>query len=217
MPPVLVGRSDVRSSFSWMQRGEEKTYGASFLFGDGSIAWIRLSWHASSERRGTVTRDVKREGRYRPRPDIARDWDGDRLYAASETYGPRIVRFARDAVRGGRPIARGECWDLANEALKACEDQMPPGGRRPMPSIARTHGALIYYASAGRSSGGSGDRVMGEWTGGDPYVRPGDIVEWRSVTIREVGMGPGSYSTLGDPEVRYSPPASPVRGSRADS
>ncbi|GAA5987576.1 hypothetical protein JCM10908_002014 [Rhodotorula pacifica] len=205
-PPPLQNRSDVRSAFSWMQRGDEKTYMACFLFGDASIAWIRLAWNATSERRGTtqLLREVKREGRYRPRPRIERDWDADRLYAASEMYGPRIVRFAENALAGGVPVARGECWDLANEALRACEAEWSSteGGRKPFPSIARTHGALLYYANAGtvgRRDPATG-KVLGEWIGGDVYVRPGDIVEWRSVRIREVGMGPGSYSTLGDPE-----------------
>ncbi|BGP56470.1 hypothetical protein JCM8202v2_004090 [Rhodotorula sphaerocarpa] len=203
VPPPLVHRDDVRSSFSWRQRSDgQTTYLAAFLFGDASIAWIRLEWHASSERSGTVGRDVRREGRYRPRPQVEREWDGARLYAASERYGPRIVRFAEEALSGRRPIARGECWDLANEALKACEEEEEEGrrtgGQVPFPSLARTHGALIYYADA--RGAGTGAPVVGEWTGGDLYVRPGDIVEWRSVTIREVGMRPGSYSTLGDPE-----------------
>lgn len=206
VPPPLVHRDDVRSSFSWRRRSDgQTTYLAAFLFGDASIAWIRLEWHASSERSGAVGRDVRREGRYRPRPQVEREWDGARLYAASERYGPRIVRFAEEALSGGRPIARGECWDLANEALKACEEEEEEGrrtgGQVPFPSLARTHGALIYYADA--RGAGTGAPVVGEWTGGDLYVRPGDIVEWRSVTIREVGMRPGSYSTLGDPEVRW--------------
>lgn len=199
-PPPLENRSDVRSAYSWLQRGDAKSYVGCFLFGDASIAWIRISWNATAEARGPTALlrggQVQREGRYRPRPRIEHDWDAERLYRASETYGPRIVRFAQDALARGVPVARGECWDLANEAIAACEaDKI---GDAPFPSIARTHGALLYYARAGTGE------VVGTWTGGDVYVRPGDIVEWRSVTIREVGMAPGSYSTLGDPEVRLS-------------
>ncbi|TKA55512.1 hypothetical protein B0A53_02688 [Rhodotorula sp. CCFEE 5036] len=198
-PPPLENRSDVRSAYSWLQRGDAKSYVGCFLFGDASIAWIRISWNATAEARGPTALlrggQVQREGRYRPRPRIEHDWDAERLYRASETYGPRIVRFAQDALARGVPVARGECWDLANEALAACEAESVGGAsNKPFPSIARTHGALLYYARAGTGE------VVGTWTGGDVYVRPGDIVEWRSVTIREVGMAPGSYSTLGDPE-----------------
>lgn len=195
-PPPLENRADVRSAYSWLQRASEMSYVACFLFGDASIAWIRISWNAAAEARGPtdLLRQVKREGMYRPRPRIKHEWNAERLYRASETYGPRIVRFAQDALARGVPVARGECWDLANEALIACGEA---DGRvpKPFPSIARTHGALLYYARADK-----GATVLGTWSGGDVYVRPGDIVEWRSVTIREVGMAPGSYSTLGDPE-----------------
>ncbi|GAA6017385.1 hypothetical protein JCM11491_006638 [Sporobolomyces phaffii] len=60
-------------------------------------------------------------------------------------------------------------------------------------SVGRTHGQLVFWASAD-------DPDHGRWYGGDAYVRAGDIVEWRSVRIREVGMAPGSYSILGDPD-----------------
>ncbi|GAA5880843.1 hypothetical protein JCM3774_000496 [Rhodotorula dairenensis] len=202
-PPPLEHRSDVRSAYSWTERRlggrATTTYVACFLFGDASIAWIRLAWDPVTVKDGTVLSEVERAGRYRPRPRIDLDWDADRLDRASETYGFRIVRFAEEAVVRRQPVARGECWDLANEALAAAcssePDRSAPSIPRPFPSIARTHGALLYYAKASAASS-----TVGTWTGGDLYVRPGDIVEWRSVTIREVGMAPGSYSTLGDPE-----------------
>jgi hypothetical protein len=109
-------------------------------------------------------------------------------------YGTHIVEFAEKAVAGRRPIARGECWDVAAEALNTIEREHPELPK-PFPSISRTHGHLIYYSRAGGE---------GKWRGGDAYVRPGDIVEWRSVRITEVGAPYGSYSTLGDPEVRLS-------------
>jgi hypothetical protein len=72
---------------------------------------------------------------------------------------------------------------------------------KPFISIGRTHGQLIFWANAR-------ELQNGRWYGGDLYVREGDIVEWRSVRIREVGMGQGSYSILGDPDVSYLSPAS---------
>ncbi|BGP49579.1 hypothetical protein JCM10450v2_005474 [Rhodotorula kratochvilovae] len=202
MPPPLIGRSDLRFTASWSQHGAAKTHVGAALFGDGSIAWWRLSWDTSSESAGRAHLDARREARYRPRPDIA-SWSAHELYAASEAYGPALVRFAQEAVARGEPVARGECWDLASEALEAAAGAAA-GGERPFPSIGRTHGALLYYAKAGRD---------GTWTGGDAYVRPGDVVEWRRVRISEVGARDGAYMVLGDPDhtaiiLSASPPLS---------
>ncbi|GAA5906233.1 hypothetical protein JCM6882_006082 [Rhodosporidiobolus microsporus] len=211
LPPPLVGRSDTRFTCSWQQSGAQKVALGAVLFGDTSVAWYRLSWSLSSEQAGRAHLDVRREGRYRPRhPPM----DADALYAASEAYGPLICAWADEALAAGVPVARGECWDLANEALlhvkNAHQAEVPP----PFPSIARTHGSFLYYASAeAGGERGEGGEVVGTWTGGDVYVRPGDVVEWRKVTIREVGAAPGGYSKLGDPDhtaliLSASPPSS---------
>lgn len=187
-PPSLAGRTDIRWSGSWSSLGDAKTLLGFVLFGDCSVAWYKLDWSAAMEKSGRLDESlIRKEGRYRP---IPAPWDGERLYGASERYGAAMVDFAERAVAGGRPIARGECWDVASEALASIHDEP-----KPFPSIGRTHGHLIFYGKAG-------GRGEGVWRGGDEYVRPGDVVEWRKVKIREVGMGPGSYSTLGDPDVR---------------
>ena len=187
-PPPLVDRSDIRWTGSWTQSGDQKSLVGICLFGDCSIAWWKLGWSASEEKRGQLDPSrMTREGRYRP---IPAPWDGERLYAASEMYGPLLVAFVNRAVASRRPVARGECWDVAAEALNSVATSLP----KPFPSIGRTHGQLIFYGKAG-------GRNEGVWRGGDAYVRPGDIVEWRTVRIREVGMQAGSYSTLGDPEI----------------
>ena len=183
LPPSLVGRNDVRMSASQSQLNSEKTALGVAVFGDASMVWWKISWNVDG--RG----EVRRDGRYRPIPT---PWEGDQLYAASEMYGPSLVKFAENAVEGRRPIARGECWDLANEGLEFAKSRT---AEKPFPSIGRTHGMIMYYARAG----GKG---LGVWSGGDEYVRPGDIVEWRSVKIREVGMQSGAHAILGDPDVR---------------
>ncbi|GJN90268.1 hypothetical protein Rhopal_003269-T1 [Rhodotorula paludigena] len=206
LPPPLVGRSDVRFTASFSQRGTHKALVGCALFGDASTAWWRLSWDAASEQRGTAHADVAREARYRPAPDLAGpEWTAERLYAASERYGVRVARFAEEARKGGVPVARGECWDVASEALKAVEaDEAargPRAARRPLLSVGRTHGALLYYANAGAEGKRDADgRVVGTWKGGDVYVRPGDVVEWRQVRISEVGARQGAYMMLGDPD-----------------
>lgn len=179
----------MRFTCSWSQSGDSKTVIGCALFGDASIAWWRLGWKVSEERSGRLE---TREGRYR---GIPAPWDGDRLYEASELYGPLLVDFALKAVQSRKPVRRGECWDVAAAGLDYIKETRPDLPS-PFPSIGRTHGHLIFYGRAG----GQG---LGKWRGGDAYVRPGDIVEWRTVKIREVGMGPGSYSTLGDPDVSH--------------
>ena len=185
LPSPLVGRNDVRMSASQSQLGGEKTALGVAVFGDASMVWWKISWNVDG--RG----EVRRDGRYRPIPT---PWDGEQLYAASEMYGPTLVEFAEEAVEGRRAIGRGECWDLANDGIDYARSRV---GEKPFPSIGRTHGMIMFYARAG----GKG---LGKWSGADEYVRPGDIVEWRNVKIREVGMPNGAYAILGDPDVGLS-------------
>ncbi|GAA5824989.1 hypothetical protein JCM11251_006054 [Rhodosporidiobolus azoricus] len=210
LPPPLIGKGNTRFTCSWQQSGPNKVALGAVVFADTSVAWYRLSWTTASEAAGRAHLEVRREGRYRPQCE---PMEADELYAASEMYGPLICAWAEDAERAGVPVARGECWDLANEALLHIQNDhahLPP----PFPSISRTHGSLLYYASADPGGErGVGGEVVGTWTGGDVYVRPGDVVEWRKVKIREVGALPGSYSKLGDPDhtaliLSASPPSS---------
>lgn len=195
LPPILTGRGDVRFTASWARTGDECVHSGVAVFGDSSIAWYRLSWSKRDEDAGRAHEAVKREGRYRPRcPPL----DGETLYASSQMYGPLIVEWAEKALASGVPQGTGECWDLAHLALDNVwtnHEDLP----KPFPSIGRTHGALLYYANAERKGGER--RVLGTWTGGDTYVRAGDVVEWRKVKIP---FARGGFSKLGDPDVRFS-------------
>lgn len=151
---------------------------------------------------------MKRGAEYLPRP---RALDKATLVRAHETYGETIAAFAEGFAGTGQFCARGECWDLANEALKYFKDfdYVP----KPIPSLSRTHGHLIFEGKAM----GKGN-MMGRWRGGDDRVRRGDIVEWRKVKINIVNARPGSWAKLGDPDhtaviVRDSEPSrTPVDG-----
>ncbi|KAM0786385.1 hypothetical protein ACM66B_001853 [Microbotryomycetes sp. NB124-2] len=188
VPPPLRGRTDTRWTGSWSQLGTQRSLIGFALFGDCSCAWWKIDWDVSKPTNAPGN-EARREAVYRPCPA---PWTGEQLYKASQMYSDRIVSFARQAVASGRPVARGECWDVAAEALEYAKVGNMP---EPFPSIGRTHGHLLFYAR----SGGEG-RGEGLWRGGDVYVRAGDIVEWREVTIRQVGMSKQSYSTLGDPD-----------------
>ncbi|GAA5960803.1 hypothetical protein JCM3765_000823 [Sporobolomyces pararoseus] len=191
MPPPLQTRTDHQSSFSWQQRNSSKQFIGMSVFGDASVVWYRISWDVSFEANPTLLlQRIKREARYRPSPS---PWDGQKLYEAHELYGPRLAQYARQAVSRGMPVGRGECWDLAHEGLMTVSKELEHSPLKPFVSIGRTHGQLIFWANAE-------DKDNGQWYGGDLYVREGDVVEWRSVRIRETGMGQGSYSILGDPD-----------------
>jgi hypothetical protein len=109
------------------------------------------------------------------------------LQQAAETYGATVAAFAERAEASGRPVARGECWDVAHEALLHAESLFGPHDA-PILSTARAHGHLLFCGKPG----------VGRWRGGDDRLRAGDIVEWRTVRI---GMGQyGAFSILGDPD-----------------
>ncbi|KDE06223.1 hypothetical protein MVLG_03500 [Microbotryum lychnidis-dioicae p1A1 Lamole] len=179
-PPLVQARGDMRYAGSWSSTGTSKTTIGLIIFGDASCCWWAMSFDTRNPSQ------VERQARYRPIPS---PWSGEQLYAASETYSSEIVTFARQAYASGQPVARGECWDVAAEALKHVNQR--PGMPEAFPSIGRTHGHLMYYGRVGKP---------GVWRGGDCYVRPGDVVEWRLVKICVANAPKGSFSTLGDPD-----------------
>jgi hypothetical protein len=113
---------------------------------------------------------------------------GAALQQAAETHGAAVSAFAERAVASGRPVARGECWDIAHEALQYAASLY--GGPRDAPvlSTSRAHGHLLFCGKPG----------MGRWRGGDDRFRAGDIVEWRSVRIGTARHG--AFAILGDPD-----------------
>jgi hypothetical protein len=161
------------------------------LFSDLSVFWGSIDFSTSAQADPNDRRQVKRDAVYLPRPKpLAKEI----LVEAHSTYGETIASFAESFVGSGEYCARGECWDLANEALKYFDefDYVP----KPVPSISRTHGHLVYEGKAL----GKGQGMVGRWRGGDDRVRRGDIVEWRLVRIATYGAPPGNYSTLGEPD-----------------
>lgn len=189
LPPPLQEESPPTFSAAWEMHGPFKTIFGGVLFADLSMCWYSVQYstinpNASPNDTSAVRRSVK----YLPRPSPR---DRQTLIDAHETYGETIAAFAESFEGTGQYCARGECWDLAAEALKyvAQFDYVPP----PVPSISRTHGHLIFEGKASRG----GAVQAGRWRGGDDRVRRGDIVEWRSA---RVGRGPYGYSVLGAPD-----------------
>ncbi|KAF6749551.1 hypothetical protein DFP72DRAFT_1173436 [Ephemerocybe angulata] len=184
VPPPLEGSKDIRYVSSWQSRGSVKTSQMGVLFSDLSVFWSSVTFSMTNPE---SERDTKRKASYLPRPDAL---DRAALVEAHETYGETIAQFAESFLGTGTYCGRGECWDLANEALLylAQYDYVP----KPVPSISRTHGHLIYEGKAA----GKGKGTVGRWRGGDDRIRRGDIVEWRKTRIGERG----GFSMLGDPD-----------------
>ncbi|KAH6904448.1 hypothetical protein BKA70DRAFT_1296728 [Coprinopsis sp. MPI-PUGE-AT-0042] len=184
IPPPLKGNTNVRYVSSWESIGNIKTARIGVLFSDLSIFWgfVKYAMNDPENERST-----KRGANYLSRPTSL---DRNALEDAHATYGETIASFAESFLGTGTYCARGECWDLANEALKYFNDYdyIP----KPVPSISRTHGHLIYE---GRASN-HGRQTIGRWRGGDDRIRRGDIIEWRRVTIAAANY---TY-ILGDPD-----------------
>lgn len=190
MPPPLEGVTQMTYTSSWQSYGDIRTLFAGIVFADLSVCWFTVKYSMSSNADPNDSSRVERSAKYLPRPH---PMDKVALMDAHETYGETIAAFAESFDGTGEFCGRGECWDLANEALKYFDayDYVP----KPVPSLSRTHGHLIFEGKAM----GKG-KMVGRWRGGDDRVRRGDIVEWRKVKINTVGASPYSWATLGDPD-----------------
>ncbi|KAF9528833.1 hypothetical protein CPB83DRAFT_853816 [Crepidotus variabilis] len=167
---------------SWSTRGPNKSVNIGVLFSDLSVFWGIVDFLTSNPEYPT-----NRKAIYLPPPQTCNQAT---LTEAHETYSESIALFAESFLGSGQHCGRGECWDLANEALNYFKDYdyIP----KPVPSISRTHGHLIYEGRATEM----GKTLEGRWRGGDNRVRRGDIAEWRKVRIGR----PGGFSMLGDPD-----------------
>ncbi|EJU04535.1 hypothetical protein DACRYDRAFT_20245 [Dacryopinax primogenitus] len=187
LPPPVVGSKDVSGQGMWSSYGDAMTRIGYVLFADLSVLWYRVQWDS----RQRDPNSVQREASYRPPPQ---PWAGDLLRWATELYGEELVAFAEAAEASGQPVGRGECWDMAHLGLKSIVDN-PALSHFPKPvqSISRTHGHLIFAGSGSPNTAGQ----AGRWRGGDDRVMRGDIVEWNRVKINTTS---GQQMTLGDPE-----------------
>ena len=188
IPPQVQSNRHVTYCTSRRTLGPHVTLCTGVAFSDLSVCWYTVDFSTNKDPNNTSL--AKRSARYIGRP---RALDRAALVEAHETYGETIAAFAESFLGTGEYCARGECWDLANQALKYFDDfdYVP----KPVPSLSRTHGHLIFE---GRADGKG--RTRGRWRGGDDRVRRGDIVEWRTVTINVVGARAHSWVTLGVPD-----------------
>ncbi|PPQ69580.1 hypothetical protein CVT24_001380, partial [Panaeolus cyanescens] len=192
LPSCLKAEDGYNRTCSWMYVGSKKTAWVGIYFPDLSIFWGTVEYTTPVTVQDLNNPNkVKRSARFLPPPEPLGRAE---LVEAHETYGETIALFAESFVGTGQYCARGECWDLANEALKyfAQYDYVP----KPVPSTNRTHGHLIYY---GRASN-KGASMEGRWRGGDDRIRRGDIIEWRLAKVGMKGAMAGGHCILGAPD-----------------
>ena len=177
IPPHLNGSPEIRFSGGFSSDGRSKTARGVVLFSDLSMCWYSVTYGG----RGPPTRWA----RFRPRPEPMAT---AALQRAAQTHGAAVAAFAERAEASGRPVARGECWDVAHEALLHAASLCAQPRDAPILSTSRAHGHLLFCGRPG----------VGLWRGGDDRLRAGDVVEWRTVRIGAARFG--SFAVLGDPD-----------------
>lgn len=134
--------------------GTRKTLIGSALFSDLSVAWWRVEWDLLREHSPNFPNTVSRQAKYMDGPA---PFEAEELWDACYTYGERVAQFAEQAESNSVPVADGECWSMANEALRSISNLDAA-----VPSISRTHGSLIF---AGSASGPEKRDQTGLWRG----------------------------------------------------
>ncbi|CAO1616609.1 unnamed protein product [Parajaminaea phylloscopi] len=165
---------------------EEVQFGC-VLFGDLSSLWYRIKFDASDPAQ-TFECNVA----YAEPPSA---WsDSALLEASAASYGELVARFCE--AREGTVVGNGECWTLAHDALaQVNSEQGWPEESWALTSVGRTHGHLIYFASADAAQ-----PARGLWRGGDVgNVRRGDILEWDGYATCKLLQPPGATASMGNP------------------
>lgn len=143
-------------------RVEEEEQVGAILFGDLSSLWYKISYSPSNPADSMQCKVAYAEP---PRPWL----DSSLLQSSAASYGELVARACE--AWEGQVVGDGECWTLANEAIKQCNESQGWGeDSKMLQTVERTHGHLMYYAEAGKG---------GLWRGGDVgCVRRGDVLEW---------------------------------------
>lgn len=206
IPPPLAPIQHKLYKLAMGWRGDAQHVQIGSLFADLSGFWARVDFSRSNPDYGPngQSSSVSRQVWTTPSPPPIRD--GELLAACAASYGAVVADYAEGFADRREVCARGECWDVADQALKHAAEVY--ADQPPVPSLGRTHGHLIFYGRALPSTTPTSSTLtpapqVGRWRGADDRVRRGDVVEWRSVRIGFApgsGPGAGAYALLGDPE-----------------
>jgi hypothetical protein len=167
---------DINANWTWhydqtLEGGEDWEFiGALQWLEDMSITKIKVNWNSLNP-----GRTVKAEQKIIPAPDPLTD---EQLEVAKEWYGQHIVKWCKSKV--GTRVGDGECWSLADEALKSVAPQMLRQGLEPpMNSQGKVHGqCILTYSPA--------DQVPTEGLLEMAKVKVGDIMQMEDGHFKSV-------------------------------
>lgn len=203
MPPQLVHTNDRQWKAAAERRTQRRPDGRTeskemhlgcVLFGDLSSLWYRITFDSANPADSFECNVAYSEPPTTP-------WkDSGLLQASAASYGELVARFCE--AREGSVVGNGECWTLANDALtQVNQEQGWPEESCMLTSVGRTHGHLIYHASAdiaGQQPQRAG-AAAGLWRGGDVgNVRRGDIIEWDGYAECKLLDPPGASANMGN-------------------
>ncbi|KAH8658698.1 hypothetical protein BGZ60DRAFT_415357 [Tricladium varicosporioides] len=139
-PPCITrgGKTSCASKSGWGSNGVRKTHWFTGVIqhnADLSRTTIHLTWDGSNP--GLT---VKAEQRYTAPP---REIGGEELEASRERYSDAVAKYCEGQM--GNQVGDGECWTLANEALKFVAATCASRGQEPcMTSQSYIHGHILY-------------------------------------------------------------------------
>ncbi|KAL7416657.1 hypothetical protein BDY24DRAFT_377811 [Mrakia frigida] len=158
------------------------------MYGDRSRTFVTISWgngvSASSPRIEQIQTDPPRRRTM------------EELEEASACYGERIARWCEG--KEGTQVGRGECWDLADQAIKEVGRELKEetGGEHEglAEAIEHAFGEVVYVNLEGKIGWGL-----------ERKVRRGDVLQFVYATFKTMySDGSSTTSSAGTPETGHT-------------
>lgn len=159
------------------------------LYGDRSRSFVRIEWGAGIPVRAPR---ITQQQRAPPRPRTVIE-----LEDAAEQYGERVAAWAE--TREGKVVGQGECWDLADHALKEVSAALVvESGGNPSAGLAEaigiSFGEVVYVNVDGNVNWGPERRI-----------RRGDVLQFVHSTFKSFySDGSTTTSTAGNPTTGHT-------------
>ncbi|EKD11812.1 GMP synthase [Drepanopeziza brunnea f. sp. 'multigermtubi' MB_m1] len=184
-PPSTINTRIYSSTSGWESSGSRKKHYKviHMRFPDLSSSKIRITWDSSNP--GYT---VKAEQRHTPPP---RPLSRQELEDCRAKYSDSIAAWCESKM--GQQVGNGECWTLANEALKAVAQQCTSRGQEPCTASQElVHGHILYTYRPAIS-------LKPEPAGGilAAGVARGDIIQILSARFESPN---GSFQVAGQPD-----------------
>ncbi|CZT08200.1 related to myosin tail region-interacting protein MTI1 [Rhynchosporium agropyri] len=184
-PPRTVSAKSYTTSSGWSSSGSRKSHWlvAHMRFADLSSTKIRVSWDGSSPEY-----TVKAEQRHTPPPPPLSRRE---LEECRERYSEQVAAWSESQM--GSKVGNGECWTLANEALKAVATTYKAHNQEPcMASQSLVHGHILYtyIPTQSRQPVPAGGILAAG-------VARGDIIQILKAKFESAN---GGWQTAGDPD-----------------